>query len=197
MMLLPVPRCAAPDEMLTMTPSPDRLQQRREGADRRERPAHIGGQHLVDQIVVERFEVADARTMRVKPAELTRMSARPNSSLDRGGDLRLICAVSSSGRCIGRVAAAGQLGDDRVGAVDALVVADDDARPGLGEQPRAGRADAAATRRSPPRPCRREPCRSAAMIVSFAIEAFPRMLRGRIGVLSPSSHTGGRRRRRR
>ncbi len=57
MIELPVPCSAAPEEMLTMTPSPDSRQQRDKGADRRERPAHIGGQHLVDQIVVERVEV--------------------------------------------------------------------------------------------------------------------------------------------
>src|ERR1051325_8152660 len=81
--------------------------------------------------------------MRVNPAELTRMSARPNSSRTAAAAF-LISALSSSGKRIGFLAGAGGAFDDRLGAVSPLVVADDDPRPGLGKEPRAGGADPAA-----------------------------------------------------
>ena len=71
------------------------------------------------------------------------MSARPNSCPDRVGDLVDLGGVLQR-QTHRLVAVAGQFGDHGVGAVDALVVADDDARAGLGEKPRAGGADAAA-----------------------------------------------------
>ena len=124
MIELPVPCSAAPDEMLTMTPSPDSLQQRREGADRRERPAHIGGQHLVDQIVVERFEVV----VRHHPGEPGGIDQHVGAAVflaHRGGDLADLRGVLER-QAHRLVAAAGQLAHDRIGALDALVVADHD-----------------------------------------------------------------------
>ena len=66
---------------------------------------------------------------------------------DRCGDLADLRAVLQ--RQMHRLmeaglAAADQSADHRIGAVEALVVADHDPRAGLGEQPRAGGADAAA-----------------------------------------------------
>ena len=136
MIELPVPCSAAPDEMLTMTPSPDSLQQRREGADRRERSPHIGGQHLVDQIVVERFEIV----VRHHPGEPGGIDQDVGAAVFARAPPRRPCgfrAVSSSGRRIALWPLPASFAH-RAGALDALVVADDDPRAGLGEQPRAG-----------------------------------------------------------
>ena len=142
MIELPVPDCAAPEEMLTMTAVARLAQQRDKGADRRERPAHIGGQHLVDQIVVERVEVV-VRHHPGKPGGIDQDVGATELLPDRGGDPLDLGGVLE--RQIHRlVAAAGQFADHGSGAVDALVVADDDARSGLGKQARAGGADPAA-----------------------------------------------------
>ncbi len=62
--------------------------------------------------------------------------------LDRGGSLVDLRGVLER-QAHRLVAAAFERGDDGIGAVDALVIADDDPRPGLGEEARAGGADAA------------------------------------------------------
>ena len=125
-----------------MTPSPERAQQRDKGADRRERPAHIGGQHRVDQIVVERFEIV-VRHHPGKSRGIDQDVGAAEAVLDRRGDLADLGAVFQ--RQVHRlVATARQLGDQRRRPVGSLVVADDDLRPRAGEEPHACRADAAA-----------------------------------------------------
>src|SRR5207248_4531687 len=62
---------------------------------------------------------------------------------DRRGDLLDLRSVLER-QMYRFVAAAGQAADHGVGSVYALVIADHDPRPGFGEQPRAGGADAAA-----------------------------------------------------
>ena len=141
MIELPVPDCAAPEEMLTMTPSPD-SQQRDKGADHREGPPHIGGQHLVDQIVVERVEIV-VRHHSGEPGGINQDVGAAELLPDRVGDLADLGGVLE--RQMHRpVSAAGQLADHGVGALGPLVVADDDPRSRFGEKPRAGRADPAA-----------------------------------------------------
>ena len=126
MIELPVPCCAAPEEMLTITPSPDCAQQRDKGPDRRERPAHIGGQHGVDQIVVERFEIV-VRDHPGKAGGIDQDVGAAELVPDRGRNLADLRGVLQ--RQVHRlVAVAGQLGDQRRRAVGALVVADDDTR---------------------------------------------------------------------
>jgi hypothetical protein len=141
MMLLPVPLCAAPDEV-DDDPVAAGAQHRDKGADRRKRPAHIGGQHRIDQIVVERFEVV----MRDHPGEAGGVDqdvGAPEAILNRGGNLADLRAVfQRQVHCL--VAVAGQLGDQCCGTIGSLVVAYDDARPRSGEQPDACRTDAAA-----------------------------------------------------
>src|SRR5579859_4178586 len=68
--------------------------------------------------------------------------AAPELLLDRGGSLvDLRGVLKRQAHCL--VTAAFERGDDGIGAVEALVVADDNLGPGLGEKPRAGGADTA------------------------------------------------------
>src|SRR5215831_14430347 len=93
MMLLPVPLCAAPEEMLTMTPSPVA---RSNGT--KARIVANGPRTLAVSTASIRLSSSASRslcaTIRVKPAELTRISARPNPCLTASATLR-ICALSS------------------------------------------------------------------------------------------------------
>ena len=108
--------------------------------------AHIGGQHPVDQIVVERVEIV-VRHHPGKPGGIDEDVGAAELLPDRRGDLAYLGGVFE--RQMHRpveagVSAAGQLADHRVGALNALVVADDDARSRLGKKPRTGGADPAA-----------------------------------------------------
>ena len=98
MMLLPVPLCAAPEEMLTMTPSPVAR-----SIGTKARIVANGPRTLAVSTASIRSSSSASRswcaTIRVNPAELTRMSVRPNPSLTAAATLR-IWALSSSGRCI-------------------------------------------------------------------------------------------------
>ena len=124
-----------------MTPSPWRAAADK-CTDRRERPAHIGGQHRVDQIVVERLKIA----VRDHPGEAGGIDQNVSAAeaiFDRGGYFADLGAVFQ--RQVHRpVSVPGQFGDQHGGAVGALIVADDHARSRSGEQPHARRTDAAA-----------------------------------------------------
>jgi len=98
MMLLPVPCSAAPDEMLTITPSPVAR-----SIGTKARIVANGPRTFAVNTASIRSSSSASRslcaTILVKPAELTKMSARPNPSLTAAATLR-ICALSSIGRYI-------------------------------------------------------------------------------------------------
>src|SRR5260370_1321456 len=98
MMLLPVPCSAAPDEMLTITPSPVAR-----SSGTKARIVANGPRTFAVNTASIRSSSSASRslcaTILVKPAELTRMSARPKPSLTAAATLR-ICALSSIGRDI-------------------------------------------------------------------------------------------------
>ena len=117
-------------------------QQRREGADRREDAAHIGGEDLVDEVVGKRFEIV-VRHHAGKAGGIDENVGAAEFLPDRRGSLSYFRTVLE--RQADRfVPAAGEALDHRVRTVCPLVVADDDPRAGLGKEPRAGGADPAA-----------------------------------------------------
>jgi len=84
------------------------------------------------------------RHMRVKPAELTRNVGAAEFLPDRLGHLADSGRCPRAGRCIALwPAPRPSWRPPAIGAFDPLLLSDHDPRPGLGEQPRAGRADAA------------------------------------------------------
>jgi hypothetical protein len=139
MMLLPDPRCARRD--VDDDPVAAFLEQGREGADCRERAADVRGQHPVDQIVIERVEVA----MRHRAGEaggIDQHVAAAELLLHRGGGLVDLRGVfeRQAHRLMTR---ASERREHRVGAVDPLVVAEDDLGAGFREKPGAGCPDPA------------------------------------------------------
>ena len=85
MMLLPEPRSRGARRDVDNDPSPIALSSGTKARIVAKGPRTLAVSTAVDQIVVERFEIV-CGTIRVNPAELTRMSARPNPA-DRRGDL--------------------------------------------------------------------------------------------------------------